>query len=34
MASEDYQLDKFDFQEGYTRGPEDDQSSLLEKKGL
>ena len=32
MANERYNLNKFDFQEGYTLAPEDDQSSYIEKK--
>lgn len=32
LSHQDYRLDRYDFQEGYTRNPEDDQSSLIEKK--
>jgi len=34
MASGDYDLNKFDFQELYTRQPEDDATSYLEKKAF
>lgn len=30
----DYKLNRYDFQEGFTRNPEDDQSSLIQKKAF
>jgi len=32
LTRDDYKLDRYDFQENYTRAPEDDQTSLIEKK--